>query len=131
MVIEHVYGLPDVIRKRILSIIDDRIGTNTYTLYSISETRNSMGRIKTRTNSTSTIKGFLHKITPQDKQLIALGIVNVGDGLFFAEHDVSISEHDEISETGETDRWTFTKLMNNDKVQGSKVYQEWVITKRV
>ena len=113
------------------SIIEDRIGTNTYTLHTITETRNAMGRIKTRTPTTSTIQGFLHKVTPQDKQFLDLGILNIGDGIFFAEYDVSISENDEVSETGETDRWTFTKLIDNEKLQGFKIYQAWALTKRV
>lgn len=113
------------------SIIEDRLGTNTYTLYSITETRNAMGRILSRTPTTSTIQGFLHKVTPQDKQFLDLGIINIGDGIFFAEQEVSISENDEISETGETDKWIFTKLIHNEKLQGFKVYQAWALTKRV
>ena len=113
------------------SIIEDRIGTDTYTLYTITETRNTMGRISERTETTSTIQGFLHKVTPQDKQFLDLGILNIGDGIFFAEYDVSINENDEVSESGETDRWIFTKLVNNEKLQGSKIFQAWTITKRV
>ncbi|KKL54842.1 hypothetical protein LCGC14_2261360 [marine sediment metagenome] len=107
MVKEHVYGLADLFRKRFESIIA-RVGINTYTIYSISETRNSMGRISTRTESSTTISGFLHKVTPQDKQFLELGVLEVGDGIFFAEEDVSINENDEIAESGETKRWILT-----------------------
>ena len=130
MVLEHVYGLADLFRKRFENIIA-RFGLATYTLYSVSETNNAMGRIKNSTESSSTIAGFLHKVTPQDKQFIDLGVINIGDGIFFAEHDVSINENDEISETGETDRWKLTVLTNNEKIQGNKVYQSWKAVKTV
>lgn len=90
-----------------------------------------MGRISTRTESSTTISGFLHKVTPQDKQFLELGVLEVGDGIFFAEEDVSITENDEIAESGETKRWILTALTNNEKIQGSKVYQSWKATKRV
>ena len=130
MVRQHVYGLADLFRKRFESIME-RIGTSTYTLYTITETNNAMGRISGRSESSSTITGFLHKVTPQDKLFLELGKLNVGDGVFFAEEDVSISENNEISESGETDRWILTVLTNSEKIQGSKVYQSWKAVKRV
>ena len=130
MVKVHVYGLADLFRKRFESIIT-RVGSTTYTLYSIAETNNAMGRVASRTETSSTISGFLHKITPQDKQFLDLGVLNIGDGVFFAEEDVAISENDEITESGETDRWILTALTNNEKIQGNKVYQSWKATKRV
>ena len=90
-----------------------------------------MGRIKTSDPTTSTIEGFLHKITPQDKQFIDLGVVSIGDGVFFAEFDVSINENDEIAESGvTTERWKMTKKVDNEKIQGNAVYQAWACTKR-
>ena len=130
MVIQHVYGLADLFRKRFESIID-RVGINTYTLYSISETNNAMGRVASSSESSSTIRGYLHKVTPQDKQFLELGVLEVGDGVFFAEEDVSINENDEIAEFGETKRWKLTVLTNNEKVQGNKTYQSWKATKKV
>ncbi len=130
MVKEHVSGLPDIFRQRFDSILD-RVGANNFTLYTKSKTPNAMGRIKSSSETSSTIKGFMHKITPQDKQFLDLGIVNIGDGIFYANYDVSISENDEISESGETDRWILTALKENEKVQDSKVFQAWKATKRV
>jgi len=103
----------------------------TYTLYSQAETNNAMGRVKSNTIISSTITGFLHKITPQDKLFIDLGVVSVGDGVFFAAFDVSINENDEIKESGVTDeRWKFTKKVDNEKIQGNAAYQAWACTKR-
>ena len=130
MVKEHVYGLADLFRKRFASIIE-RVGLTTYTLFTISETNNAMGRIASRSETKTTIAGFLHKVNPQDKLFLDLGKLDVGDSIFFSEEDVSISENDEISEPGETDRWILTALTNNEKIQGNKVYQSWKATKRV
>ncbi len=130
MVKIHVSGLADIFRQRFDSILD-RVGSENFTLYSISETNNAMGRLSNRSATTSTIKGFMHKVTPQDKQFLDLGIVNIGDGVFYTNYDVSISENDEISESGETDRWILTELKENEKVQDSKAFQAWRATKRV
>ena len=130
MVREQIYGLADIFRQRFDSILD-RVGSETFTLYSITETFNAMGRIKTKTESSSTIKGFMPKITPQDKQFLDLGLVNIGDGVFYANYDVSINENDELLETGETDRWILTALKENEKVQDSKAFQAWKATKKV
>ena len=129
MVIQHVYGLADIFRKRMDSILE-RVGTKTYTLYTQVETGNAMGRIKTSDPTTSIITGFLHKITPQDKQFLDLGIMNIGDGIFYASHDVSLKENDEVAEVNVTDeRWKLTKKIDNEKIQGNPVYQAWAITK--
>ena len=130
MVKIHASGLSDIFRQRFDSILD-RVGSETFTLYTISETNNAMGRIKGSSETTSTIKGFMHKVTAQDKQFLELGIVNVGDGIFYANYDTSISENDEISESGETDRWILTALKENEKIQGNKAFQAWRATKRV
>jgi len=130
MVREQVYGLADVFRQRFKSILK-RVGTTIYSLYSITETRNKMGRISGRTESSSPIEGFLHKITPQDKLFLDLGLLNIGDGVFYCEYDVSINENDEVREAGETDRWILTSLSENEKIQGNKVFQAWKATKRV
>ena len=131
MVRQHASGFPDQVRARFESIIEAKVGTDTFTLYSKTNTKNAMGRLKGLSETTSTIQGFLHKVTPQDEQFLDLGIVNIGDGIFYAEHSISINENDELSELDETDRWIFTKLKENEKVQGTKVFQVWIITKRV
>ncbi len=129
MVIQHVYGLADIFRKRMDSILE-RVGAKTYTLSTQVETPNAMGRIKTSSPTTSTITGFLHKITPQDKQFLDLGIMNIGDGIFYASHDVSLNENDEVAEVNVTDeRWKLTKKIDYEKIQENPVYQAWAITK--
>ena len=108
----------------------ERVGAKTYTLSTQVETPNAMGRIKTSSPTTSTITGFLHKITPQDKQFLDLGIMNIGDGIFYASHDVSLNENDEVAEVNVTDeRWKLTKKIDYEKIQENPVYQAWAITK--
>ncbi len=131
MVRQHPSGFPDQVRARVGSIIEFKVGTDTFTLYTKSNTKNAMGRLKGLAEIPSTIQGFLHKVTPQDEQFLNEGIVNIGDGIFYAEFDVSINENDELSELDETDRWIFTKLKENEKVQGTRVFQVWNVTKRV
>ncbi len=115
-----------------MASILERVGLSKYTLYTQVEGTNAMGRIKSTDPTTSTITGFLHKVTPQDKQFLNLGIMNIGDGVFFAEHDTAINENDEIAEFEvTTERWKMTKKVDNEKIQGNAAYQAWACTKIV
>ena len=130
MVIEQVQGFAQVIRSRIDTVLD-KLGINTYTLTNITRPKNSMGRLAGRTKVTSTIKGFLNKTQPQDKQFQDLGVVNVGEASFYTNEDVSINENDELTESGETDIWIFTKRIDHEKIQGDVIFQSWAMTKKV
>ena len=109
----------------------DRIGRANFTLYTVTETVDGLGRISNVTESSSTISGFLELVTPQDKQYLDTGVANIGDGIFYAAWDTSIVENDEMAESGSSFRWKFTKKVEGQEVGGDILFQAWVVTKKV
>ena len=100
------------------------LGRNDIVLYSVSETRNSNGRVLTRTETSSTIVGDLQFVSWKDRELINAGIAQVGDGLFYTTYDVVANNNNVI--LVDSVRWELVRKVEAEIIEGGMTYQAWV-----
>lgn len=109
----------------------NKIGRKDFTVYAQTLTRKESGKVLTVSeSSTASIKGSLQFVTVQDKELLEIGWVKVGDGIFYTLTGTSISENDEIAEGSDTTRWVLTKQIEGENINGNRVYQAWIATRK-
>lgn len=117
--------------RRNFATIITKLGQSTFTVYAQTETTNNMGRLSNVTETTtSSIKGSLQFVTAQDKEFLDAGVATVGEAIFYAAHDVTLVENDEIEQSGDSHRWKLTRLIEAEKPGGLQVYQAWVCVRK-
>lgn len=122
--------LTETIRSRISSIIE-RLGATNFFVYKKTETLDPMGKVEGSDEVRIQVVGVLEVITAQDKLFNELGILNIGDAVFYTDHDVEIKENNELQQEGDSFRWKFTKLVEAQRIGGDQVFQAWAVTKKV
>jgi len=113
-------------KKHNLNIFN-RFGTS-ITYVSITETYNSLGRIATKTETSTTITGDLQPITLEDKQLIDSGEAKLGDAKLFVNQDTSLSADNYI--THNSINWTLIKELESPEIKGSAAFHVWLCQRR-
>lgn len=102
-------------------------GRKDITLVSVTRTPDSMGDLETITESNSTISGDLQFVTKEDKQLLEVGWVKVGDAVFFTSSANTITENSEI--IVDSVRWKLTRKVEGPEVDGSECHQAWTCSR--
>ena len=99
----------------------------TLTLYTKTDTLDSMGRITATSEVSSSIRCDIQFITKNDLAHINAGEVKVGDGMLYTKQGVTINEHDEVLYN--SNRWIVISKVEGELVKGEEVYQGFVIRK--
>lgn len=99
------------------------------TVNTITRTLDSYGRVTGTSTSTSTVKGYLRIVTSSDKELIAQGIVEVGEAMFYTTHDVTLNpQEDTLTQNNET--WEVIELIEAPVINGKVVHQTFRCRKK-
>jgi len=99
----------------------------TITLRKITKIYDNMDREIGFTTTESTIKADVQFVTKKDLQLLNLGIVEIGDGLLFVEHDADISLKDEI--VINSVKWRIVTQIEGELIGGELVFLGYLIRK--
>jgi len=112
-------------RLRFGSYLDD-FGTKV-TLYHKTDVKDSMGRLTSSADTTSTIKADIQYVTKFDLMYLNSGEVEIGDGMLFIKYSININIHDEVEFNGV--KWLVTKQIEGELVGGDLVYNGYFIRK--
>lgn len=102
-------------------------GKTDFSLIHKTYTVDGMGNLSDVTESTSTISGDLQYVTKEDKDLLELGWVKVGDGIFYTSSLNVVVENDELSV--DSVRWKLTRKVEGPTVGSAEMHQSWVATR--
>lgn len=97
----------------------------TVTLVKHTQTTDSMSRVITDTETTSTIKADIQWITKDDLDHIHSGRAQVGDGMLFTEYDADIDIEDEVEFNSQ--RWRIDSQIEGEQISGGVVYNAYII----
>ena len=99
------------------------------TLYNKTDTKDSMGRLTDQSEVSSIVKCDIQYVNKRDLLHLNLGDVQIGDGMLFVKNNVTIKIHDEVELTSDSIRWRVVNQIEGELVQGSEVYQGFIIRK--
>jgi len=99
------------------------------TLVSITKTLDPMGGVATVSEATSTISGDVQFVTKDDKNLIEMGLAEMGDAKLFVETTVTVNVwKDEIDI--DSVRWRVTELFEGPEVDGNTVHKGYILKRK-
>ena len=117
----------DLLRRKFPEYLS-LMGRNDITLNTATETTDADGKITAYSTSSSTVTGDLQFVTFQDKQLLEMGVVNVGDGIIYFLYSTSAKDFDIVVVDSVT--WELVKQLEAETVEGNLVYQGWACKRK-
>lgn len=99
--------------------------STTVTLVKNTEVKDSMNRVISKSESTSTIKADIQWLNKDDLDHMNIGNAQVGDGMLFVKYNEDIDLEDEVEFGGE--RWRIDTQIEGEQVSGLVVYKAYLI----
>jgi hypothetical protein len=97
----------------------------TVTILSKTEVKDSMGRVTSISESSTTAKADIQWVSKKDLLHLNVGDVKVGDGMIFFKYNQTINLHDELTFNGRT--WRIVEQIEGEVVAGDVVYTGYII----
>ncbi|MHA1168701.1 MAG: hypothetical protein ACTSRU_12815 [Candidatus Hodarchaeales archaeon] len=98
-------------------------------LVTVSETTGPMGGINSISETTSTIQGDFQPVTPDERNIIDLGIAQIGEALLFVAYDVVINPESQELEIN-SQRWRVKEKFEAPEVDGQLMHQGFILQKK-
>jgi len=102
----------------------------TVSLIKPTRTKDSMDRVTSVTEATTTIRADIQWVTKKDMDYMNLGNAQPGDGMLFVEYDADIDLQDEVLFTS-GERWKVDSQIEGEQIGGDVVYKGFIIKRNL